>query len=205
MAGRYICPVCDRRLKTKHFCTYCKSFVKEPVYYTGPVANESYDSAGRPGCMADQHYGLGHVHSPLERQREYGHNRAGTKRPVPNRQTVSGRGTQTSSGRSGSRGYGTRPGPARSVYSGQEDRRRQTEKQKQTARKFMLSFLAIVFALFFFQLVYTLIRWQSSGLLEVVPLHVVLLPFLGQLLGTFLQICIFGLVIWAVLRNFRRK
>lgn len=69
----------------------------------------------------------------------------------------------------------------------------------------MLSFLAIVFALFFFQLVYTLIRWQSSGLLEVVPLHVVLLPFLGQLLGTFLQICIFGLVIWAVLRNFRRK
>lgn len=69
MAGRYICPVCDRRLQMKHFCTYCKSFVKEPVYYTGPVANESYDS----GCMADQHYGLGHVHSPLDRQREYGH------------------------------------------------------------------------------------------------------------------------------------
>ena len=78
MAGRYICPVCDRRLQMKHFCTYCKSFVKEPVYYTGPVANESYDSAGRSGCMADQHYGLGHVHSPMDRQREYGHHKAGT-------------------------------------------------------------------------------------------------------------------------------
>ncbi len=38
--GKYICPVCDRRMEWKHYCAYCKSFVREPVYYTGPVANE---------------------------------------------------------------------------------------------------------------------------------------------------------------------
>ena len=38
--GKYICPICDRRMDMKHYCSYCKSFVREPVYYTGPVANE---------------------------------------------------------------------------------------------------------------------------------------------------------------------
>ena len=135
MAGRYICPVCDRRLKTKHFCTYCKSFVKEPVFYTGPVANEHYDSSGRQSCMADQHYGLGHVHGPGDRQKEYGHHRAGqsvsgrqntyaggnrpAQRPARSGQSA-GYGAGSVRGQAaGSRNYGTRLNSAQSARPGQ--------------------------------------------------------------------------------------
>lgn len=222
MAGRYICPVCDRRLQMKHFCTYCKSFVKEPVYYTGPVANESYDS----GCMADQHYGLGHVHSPLDRQREYGHHKAGTgTRQNPSaRQNTYAQGSRPArpTARTGQRaGYGVKPargqagGPsyggvrlnsASSARAGQSSSRQQTEGASRRVKKFFVVFFVAFVIIMLAEVVFVLIGSQSIGLAgEAVSL--IPFTFVWQFLNVVFQVGFFALIIWAVvwMRNIRRK
>lgn len=218
MAGRYICPVCDRRLRMKHFCTYCKSFVKEPVYYTGPVANESYDSAGRPGCMADQHYGLGHVHSPMDRQREYGHHKAGTgarqnppvrqgasaNRPVRRQSAGStdyrARLNTAQSARSGQRsGYGVSP-----VRSGQNSGRPQAEGSSRTAKKLVAVVWAIIVVAVLGQVVFSLVGSQVTGMAGN-SFYFVPFTFLFQVFNIILQAGIWALIVWVIVRNIRRK
>lgn len=218
MAGRYICPVCDRRLRMKHFCTYCKSFVKEPVYYTGPVANESYDSAGRPSCMADRHYGLGHVHHPGDRQREYGHHKAGTgaRQNPPARQGASANKSarRQSAGsadyrarlnaaqpaRSGQRsGYGVNP-----ARSGQNGGRPQAEGSSRTAKKILAVVWAVIVVAVLGQVVFSLVGSQVTGMAGN-SFYFVPFTFLFQVFSIILQVGIWALIVWVIVRNIRRK
>jgi len=36
-----VCPICDKRMKFAHFCTNCKTYIKEPVYW-----NKAYNLNG---------------------------------------------------------------------------------------------------------------------------------------------------------------
>ena len=36
-----VCPICDKKMKLAHFCTNCKSYIKEPVYW-----NRAYNLNG---------------------------------------------------------------------------------------------------------------------------------------------------------------
>lgn len=235
MAGRYICPVCDRRLRMKHFCTYCKSFVKEPVYYTGPVANESYDS----GCMADQHYGLGHVHGPLDRQKEYGHHKAGTgagRNPSARPNTYAnrsqsaqqagrsvqqpGRSAQRSV-RSGQRtGFGTVV-PSRGQAGGsnygsvrphpaQSARFGQSggRQQAEGANRRVKKFFAVFWAAFAIIMLVQVVFAMIGFQGTGLPgdvFYFVPFTFLFQFLNVVFQVGFFALIIWVIARNIRRK
>lgn len=224
MAGRYICPVCDRRLKTKHFCTYCKSFVKEPVFYTGPVANEHYDSSGRQSCMADQHYGLGHVHGPGDRQKEYGHHRAGTgagqsasgrqntyaggnrpaQRPVRSGQSA-GYGAGSVRGQAaGSRNYGTRPNSAQSARPGQNSGRPQQEGANPRVKKFLVVFWVFIIMIVLGQVMFSYVGNELLGL-SGGAFYFIPFAFVAQLVGMVFQFGFVGLIIWAIVRSVRRK
>lgn len=86
----YVCPICDHKMKSRHFCANCRSYIKEP--FTREVTY--YLNERHPSDEADCTY-----HQREERQ---GVLTGGYGNPAPNRPSLAGRASLNGAGQTAS-------------------------------------------------------------------------------------------------------
>lgn len=109
----YVCPICDHKMKSKHFCTSCRSYIKEPfvremTYYLNERHPENEINCTYHMSEGEQGHGfLSSSHSTAvpNQPSVASHaslNGAGQTAPVPNRQSLSNRASLNGAGQTAS-------------------------------------------------------------------------------------------------------
>lgn len=109
----YVCPICDHKMKSKHFCTNCRSYIKEPfvremTYYLNERHPENEINCTYHMSEGEQGHGfLSSSHSTAvpNQPSVASHaslNGAGQTASVPNRQSLSNRASLNGAGQTAS-------------------------------------------------------------------------------------------------------